>query len=462
MGGAAAIIGVLSTSGKTPDTIAIATTTTSTTATTFSIPSDATTSTISAKELIWTRQGRIILGDGAGDELGASVAISGDGSTLVVGAPQAGYVVFPSVAVGKGYVKIFHTEDSESGWAQLGQTLEGDADYDHFGEDVDISLNGTVIAVGAPGESWASDTQGYVKVYQSEGSGSDLSWKQIGQTIYGEASKDQSGQSVSLSACGCFLAIGANGNDGNGDFSGHVRVYKLEGSSWIQLGQDIDGETMRDNSGYYTSISANGKTIAIGATGNHDHGAKSGHARVYYLEEDNNSSSWKQLGQDIDGETSGDRLGVVALSADAKTLAVGAFGGVRVKDDWPGYTKVYYIENSTWNQIGQTIYGEANDDMSGVSLSLSNDGKIVAIGALLNDDNGINSGYVRVFRLQESTWEQFGQDINGESEYDRSGGSVAISSDGNTVAIGSYENADNGEKSGHVRVFSIEDQNISK
>lgn len=91
------------------------------------------------------------------------------------------------------------------------------------------------------------------------------------------------------------------------------------------------------------------------------------------------------------------------------------------------------MKNSTWNQIGQTIYGEADDDMSGVSLSLATDGKIVAIGSMLITMIGIDSGHVRVFRLDESTWKQFGQDINGESEYDRSGGSVALSSDGKTV-----------------------------
>ena len=36
-------------------------------------------------------------------------------------------------------------------------------------------------------------------------------------------------------------------NDGNlGSDLGHVRVFDFDGSSWVQVGQDIDGETNDD------------------------------------------------------------------------------------------------------------------------------------------------------------------------------------------------------------------------
>jgi hypothetical protein len=50
-------------------------------------------------------------------------------------------------------------------------------------------------------------------------------------------------------------------------------------------------------------------------------------------------------------------------------------------------------------QIGADIDGEAVDDWSGNSVSLSSDGSIMAIGAPLNDGNGSNSGHVRVYDL---------------------------------------------------------------
>ena len=71
----------------------------------------------------------------------------------------------------------------------------------------------------------------------------------MGQDIDGEAEYDYSGDSVSLSADGTVVAIGAPENDGNGDSAGHVRIFAFENDSWIQMGQDIDGEAEYDYSG---------------------------------------------------------------------------------------------------------------------------------------------------------------------------------------------------------------------
>jgi hypothetical protein len=69
---------------------------------------------------------------------------------------------------------------------------------------------------------------------------------QLGQDIDGEAAYDQSGYSVSINSTGDRVAIGAILNDGNGTNSGHTRIYEWNGSSWTQLGSDIDGEAADD------------------------------------------------------------------------------------------------------------------------------------------------------------------------------------------------------------------------
>ena len=81
----------------------------------------------------------------------------------------------------------------------------------------------------------------------------------------------------------------------------------------------------------------------------------------------------------------------------------------------------------------------------------------VAIGAPGNDVNGSDSGHVRIYAWNSATsaWEQQGADIDGEASGDDSGRSVSLSSDGTTVAIGAYQNAGNGDLSGHVRIYSI-------
>jgi hypothetical protein len=109
-------------------------------------------------------------------------------------------------------------------------------------------------------------------------------WVQLGADIDGEAAYDQNGHSVSLSADGSVLAVGAPGNYGNGDYSGHVRVYTWNGSEWVQRGGDIDSEAAEDWSGASVSLSADGSVLAVGAARNGGNGYGSGHVRVYVLE----------------------------------------------------------------------------------------------------------------------------------------------------------------------------------
>jgi hypothetical protein len=63
-----------------------------------------------------------------------------------------------------------------------------------------------------------------------------------------------------------------------------------------------------------------------------------------------------------------------------------------------GYTRIFQYSGGSWTQLGDDISGEATSDQSGFSVSLSNNGKIVAIGAPYNDGNGSNSGQVRIYK----------------------------------------------------------------
>jgi hypothetical protein len=76
------------------------------------------------------------------------------------------------------------------------------------------------------------------------------------------------------------VAIGAPRNDGNGSDAGHVRIYRWDGSVWIQRGGDIDGEAADDWSGWAVALSADGDTVAIGAPRNDGNGSDAGHVRV--------------------------------------------------------------------------------------------------------------------------------------------------------------------------------------
>ena len=89
-----------------------------------------------------------------------------------------------------------------------------------------------------------------------------------------------------------------------------------------------------------------------------------------------------------------------------------------------------------------------------MSLALSADGTVLAVGASMNDGTGSNAGHVRVYGLTSSNaWSQLGADLDGEMADDRSGYSVSLSSDGEKIAIGAVKNDDNGIRSGHVKVY---------
>ena len=76
----------------------------------------------------------------------------------------------------------------------------------------------------------------------------NASWKKFGQNIYREANGDEFGHSVSLSVDAKTLAVGAPSINVNGEGTGHVRVYQMHDLklSWMQLGEDINGEDAYD------------------------------------------------------------------------------------------------------------------------------------------------------------------------------------------------------------------------
>ena len=272
-------------------------------------------------------------------------------------------------------------------------------------------------------------------------------WVQLGPDIDGEAALDYSGAALSLSSDGTTVAIGATGNDDNGASSGHVRVYVWDGSSWIKRGSDIDGEAATDQSGHSVSLSSDGTTVAIGTTGNDGNGTDAGHVRVY----DWDGSTWIKRGRDIDGEAALDYSGYsVSLSSDGNIVAIGAYRNDGSAND-AGHVRVYEWDGSAWVQRGIDIDGEAADDYSGYAVSVSSDGTIVAIGAFRNDSNGDDAGHVRVYEWDGSLWVQRGSDIEGEAAGDQSGSSVSLSSDGSIVAIGAPKAGDLGR--GHVKVY---------
>ena len=154
----------------------------------------------------------------------------------------------------------------------------------------------------------------------------------------------------------------------------------------------------------------------------------------------------------------------VSLSSDGNTLAVGGISedssATGINGDQndnaavsAGAVYVFVRNGSLWEQQAYIKASNTDaEDLFGFSVSLSSDGNTLAVGAFGEDSNatGINgdqndnlaniSGAVYVFTRSGSVWEQQVYiKASNTGELDFFGGSVSLSADGNTLAVGAIE-----------------------
>uniref|UniRef100_UPI00404997BC T9SS type A sorting domain-containing protein n=1 Tax=Flavobacterium sp. TaxID=239 RepID=UPI00404997BC len=206
----------------------------------------------------------------------------------------------------------------------------------------------------------------------------------------------------------------------------------LSFAQWTQIGNSINGQAAGDQSGRSTAISADGTIVAIGSPNSSIASANAGQVRVFGL----NNGTWAQIGSAIYGESFGDVTGTsVSLSNDGSILAIGEPNNNDL--GFPGgQVRVFKNLNNNWSQIGQDLYGENSSAGAGGCVDLSADGSVMAFGAQNTTVNGMFfAGKVKVFENQNNTWVQKGGDINGDGTIVKFGQRVSLSDDGNIVAI---------------------------
>ena len=349
-----------------------------------------------------------------------------------------------------GQVKIFGK--SNGNWNQIGQAIEGQTENNHFGDSVSLNAEGNIVAVGAPFNVESGVNAGQVRVFEN----GNNNWVQIGQNINGEDAFDESGRTVSLSASGTILAIGSHYNSNNGNQSGHVRVFENVNGTWSQLGLDINGESQYDESGWTVSLSDDGTIVAIGAKYNNADGYQKGQTRVYKFL----NGTWTQLGQDIDGEADSDLSGFsVSINSNGSIVAIGGIHN-EANGSLAGHVRVFEYSNESWTQMGDDIDGEAGENF-GYSVSISDDGLTVLIGAINGDGQEVNSGVARVYNYNNGNWSQMGGNLEGEVSSDYFGRSVSMNSDATSVVIGIPSGGANNSYKGKVKIFGNEPLGIS-
>jgi uncharacterized repeat protein (TIGR02543 family) len=323
-----------------------------------------------------------VTGGAACDRLGFVVAISSDGSTIVAGAPN---VNFNTGAV-YVFTRSGTTWASETDPATL--TVSAGNEGDNFGRSVAISGDGSTIVAGAPfantdvgagyvfarGASWGSQsspagTLGAVGILNDPDPATDL------------------GSSAAISSDGSTIVLGASGVSFNGDSGsqGGAYVYARPGLSWSS-GNDTarllasDGD-VHDLLGTSVAISADGSTIAAGAPST----AKPGAVYVYNKPAiggwiDNNQNA-KLAASD---GTNDDNLGSsMVISSDGSTIVAGAFSATVSGNSHRGASYVFDKPTGGWsgNPEAETSKliaadGAANDQF-GFSVASSSDGSTV-------------------------------------------------------------------------------------
>jgi hypothetical protein len=347
-------------------------------------------------------------------------------------------------------------------WVQLGQVLQGDVAHE-YGYSTSLSADGTRLAVFAFNNGMGGDYAGVVYVYELT---NDMEWKQLGQTLQGESANDYFGIVLSLSGDGTKLASFGNGDEN----TGAVKVFDMTemNSEWEQVGQTLNGKAVGGVLGTSLSFSNDGSILAVGAHLN-DISLNSvimidtGEVEVFELTE--NNTEWKQLGQTLQGETSGDFFGVsVELSNDGMVLACGAHrndsGGTSA-----GEVKVFTLMTKNdipeWKQLGQALQGDLPSAQFGVSVSLSDDGtRLAASGFVYQDSESLNpAAQVKVFELNtnRTEWELLGQILESDflTGYTAYGVLVSLASNGNRLAISIWELDNDGSSGAQVEVLEL-------
>jgi len=165
------------------------------------------------------------------------------------------------------------------------------------------------------------------------------------------------------------------------------------------------------------------------------------------------SDDWTIMGSNMKGldDYSYDRDSI-SLSLDGKRVAISS----RETNTAKGKTfnvRMFGYDGNDWKQYGGTIEGDIQTYNS--HISMSSDGTRVAIGAY-GHWNNIDC-YVRVYEYNGRIWKLMGGDVQKQYQHFGCGKYVSLSSDGTKVAFADTRSTtDNGVYSGHVSVFKYD------
>lgn len=381
----------------------------------------------------------LIANDGtAAHGFGSSVAVSANGSVVVVGAPRT--QVNGNATQGKAYVYSGTNYTTETPLIASDGT-----NADLFGNSVAVSADGGTVVVGAFFKATPSGGSLRGKAYVFRGTNYAT---EIPLLSSDAAVGDSFGNGVAISADGGTVVVGAPGKT----LSGHQN----QGKAYVYRGANYVTETpllasdgaAGDFFGVHVAISGDGTTVAVGAyqkmVGGH-----SGQGKAYVYRGANFTTETPLLASD--GATNDDFGWSVATSGDGTTVVVGAIN----KNSSQGKVYAYHGTNYA-TETRLSASDGAGSDFFGYGVSISSDGNMIVVGAY----HKTMSGHAAQGKAYAYTGTNFATETpllaSDGAASDDFGYSVAANMNGSTVVVGAETKTVNGNiLEGKTYVFTM-------
>jgi len=368
------------------------------------------------------QQGGKLVGSGgsAFASQGTSVALSGDGSTALIGAPADNG--------GAGAAWVFTRTNGV--WSQQGSKLVGSGAVGKADQGFSVALSSdgnTALIGGFHDNNFAGAVWVFTRV--------DGVWTQQAKLVAADAiANAEQGSSVALSGDGSTALVGGPGGVLPGAPEGAAWVFARTNGVWGEQAKLVGSGVAPYGGGFAglgssVALSGDGSTALIGGP---DDGSMAGAAWVFTRAD----GVWSQQGSKLvgSGATGDARQGLsVALSGDGSTALIGG------RDDHAGVGAawVYTRTDGVWSQQGSKLVGSGatGNAEQGYGVALSGDGNTAMIGG--RHDN-TNLGAAWVFTRTNGVWSQQDSKLvgSGAIAYAEQGSSVALSSDASTALSG--------------------------
>lgn len=337
----------------------------------------------------WKQTCKLTASDGAQDDkFASSLSMNSDGTVLLAGARSASN---DGCSTGAAYV---FSKDSGGIWSQGAKLVASDTSgLSQFGCSVALDGAGTVAVIGSYGNV---SCMGNAYIFtQTSGA-----WTQSAKLAASDGSaSDYFGECARISLDGTVVVIGADGDDDQGEDSGSAYIFSKHTMGWAQDAKLTASDGAADDSfGWSVAISGDGCTALIGAPFKDVKGSNSGAAYLFAK----SGSIWCRSGEisPSDGAASEDFGSSVALSSDCARAVISIRDGQTFTDACTGGAYLFANSSGSWSlkeKLDASDGGAKNIFDARDCTAISSDGGVAVFGADGDNQNGYGSGSAYIF-----------------------------------------------------------------